>query len=109
MQTILTITLGLITLLAVSLQRTYGRVPLTELKRRARMGDELSAALAKAVNYGHSLRAVLWLFIAVSASSFFVALATMTPVWFALCTSIWVIWIGFVWIPASRVTFVGEK
>lgn len=109
MQTILTLALGILALLAVSLQRTYASVPLKELKRRARHGDDLAAALAKAVNYGHSLRAILWFLIGISSAAFFLSLARLTPAWFALTTSVMIIWLGFVWLPASRVTFVGEK
>lgn len=109
MQTLLTVGLGLLTLLAVSLQRTYDHVPIKELKRRTRGGDELAGALVKAVNYGHSLRAVLWFLIGLSAAGFFLAVTNTAPLWFALIASVTVIWLGFVWIPAARVTFIGEK
>lgn len=109
MQTLLAFVLGLFTLLAVSLQRTYARVPLKELKHRARQGDELARALTRAVNYGHSLRAVLWFLIGIFGAGFFLMIATLAPLWFALSASAALIWFGFVWIPAARVTFVGQK
>ena len=109
MQTTLTMLLVILTFLAVSLQRTYSQVPLRELKRRARQGDELSAAILRAVGYGHSLRAVLWFFIGISSAGFFVVVSQIAPVWFALTASGLLVWVGFVIIPASRVTFVGRK
>lgn len=109
MQTTLTVLLALLTLLAVSLQRTYARVPLKELKRRARAGDDLAVGILKAVGYGHSLRAVLWFLIGVTSASFFVVVSGQAPFWFALAASGILIWVGFVWIPAARVTFIGEK
>ncbi len=109
MATFLSILLALITLLAVSLQRTYARVPLKELKHRARAGDGLAAAILKAVGYGHSLRAVLWVFIGLSGGAFFVTVATITPFWLALCVSAVLIWLGFVWLPAARVTRASER
>ncbi len=109
MQTVFTVTLGLLTLLAVSLQRTYARTPLKELKHRARHGDELAKALLTAVNYGHSLRAVLWFLIGLTSAGFFVLVTQTAPVWFALAASVTLIWLGFVWLPAARVTFLGEK
>lgn len=109
MNTILIIVLALLTLLAVSLQRTYARVPLKELKQRARKGDDLAASIMKAVGYGHSLKAVLWFFVGIAGAGFFVVLGQTAPVWFALAASCALIWLGFVWIPAARVTFVGEK
>ena len=109
MQSVLTLMLGLLTLLAVSLQRTYARVPLKQLKHRARDGDEFAKALVGAVSYGHSLRAVLWFLIGVTAAGFFVLVSQAAPMWFALTASGALVWVGLVWIPAARVTSVGEK
>src|SRR5437762_2427407 len=99
MQTILTVILGLLTLLAVSLQRTYSRFPLTHLKHRARHGDALAAGMVRAVGYGHSLRAVLWFLIGITSAGFFVVVGQTAPVWFALVASVVLVWVGFVWIP----------
>lgn len=104
----LTIAFALLALIAVSLQRTYARVPLKELKRRARHGDALSAAMLKAVGFGHSLRAVLWFLIGISTAAFFVLVGQTAPLWFAITASAILVWLGFVWIPAARVSFVGE-
>lgn len=109
MTTFLVITTALLALLAVSLQRTYSLVPLKELKYRARSGDELAAAILKAAGYGHSLRAVLWLMIGVSSAAFFVSVSLQSPAWFALAASAVLLWLGFVWIPAARVTYIGER
>jgi CBS domain containing-hemolysin-like protein len=109
MQTIFTFALAVLTLLAVSLQRTYSRVPLKELKVRTRQGDEVAKALVRAANYGHSLRAVLWFLVGISGAGFFLMIAKNAPVWFALSASGALIWFGFVWIPASRVTYISEK
>ena len=109
MQTALTILLGALTLLAVSLQRTYARVPLKELKRRAREGDELAAAILGAVGYGYSLRAVLWFLVGLTSAGFFVLVAGEAPAWFALTASGVLIWLGFVMLPAARVTRFGER
>lgn len=109
MQTILILLLAVLTLLSVSLQRTYSRVPPKELKRRARRGDELAGAILKAAGFGHSLRAVLWFLIGLASAGFFVLVAVTAPIWFALTASIILIWLGFVLIPAARVTSVSER
>lgn len=109
MSTFLTIALALLTIVAVSLQRTYSRVPLKELKHRARGGDELAEAMLKAAGYGHSLRAVLWFLIGISASAFFVVVAYDAPFWFALSASAILVWLSFVWLPAARVTYISER
>lgn len=104
----LTILFALLALIAVSLQRTYARVPLKELKRRARHGDALSGAMLKAVGYGHSLRAFLWFLVGLTTAGFFVLMGQTAPLWFAITASAILIWIGFVWIPAARVSFISE-
>lgn len=109
MQNLLIVLLALLTLLAVSLQRTYARVPLKELKHRARHGDQLAAAILKAVGFGHTLRAVLWFLIGVTSAGFFVLVSQTAPFWFALAASGVLVWLGFVWIPAARITFVSER
>jgi CBS domain containing-hemolysin-like protein len=109
MQVLAIIILAGLTLLSVSLQRTYSAVPLRELKRRARSGNELAAAIVRAVGYGYSLRAVLWAFIGLSSAGFFVLVSLQSPVWFALIASAFLIWLGFLWLPAREVTAIGER
>lgn len=109
MRTLVSVTLAALTLLAVSLQKTYYNVPVKELKRRARAGDELANVLYRAVSYGHTLRAVLWFFIGVFAAGFFVNVALYSALWFALVASIILVWAGFVWLPARPVTKVGNR
>lgn len=109
MQTLLVVILGLATLVVVSLQRTYSRLPLKELKRRARHQDPLATAMVRVSGYGHSLRAVLWFLIAVTSAGFFVAVSRSAPIWFAFAASGVLVWIGFVWLPATRVTALSER
>jgi CBS domain containing-hemolysin-like protein len=98
-----------LTLLAVSLQRTYHHVPVRELKRRARAHDELAALLYKAVAYGYTLRAVLWFLIGITSAAFFVYVTRTEPAWFALVASGALVWIGFVWLPARQVSRLSER
>lgn len=109
MHTFISFLLAGLTLLAVSLERTYHNTPVKEVKRRARSGDELANILYRAVSYGHTLKAVLWFFIGVFASSFFINVALYSPLWFALAVSIVLIWVGFVWLPSRPVTQFGER
>lgn len=109
MTTFFGVVLALLTIIAVSLQRTYARVPLKELKYRARTGDELAASILKAAGYGHSLRAVLWFLIGITAAAFFLVVAYDSPAWFALSASAILIWLSFVWLPATRITIASER
>lgn len=108
MQTLLTLVLAALTLLAVSIQRTYSKVPLKELKHRARHGDELAAAIVKVVGYGQSLQAVLWFLIGLTSAGFFVMVSMTTPVWVALASSLALVWVGFAILPVAQVTSIGE-
>lgn len=105
---ILLVVLATITILGISLQKTYAHVPPKELKRRTRAGDQMAAVLYRAVAYGASLRLLLWLVIAVASAAFFVVLArsVSSPV-LALVGAVILVWISFVWLPQSKVTGIG--
>lgn len=107
MEFVLILLLGSLTLIAISLQRTYSNVPQRELKRRARAGDALASGLYRAAAYGHSLRAFLWLMVIVLSALFFVFLSRSTEIWFGLLCSALVIWVGFLWLPAQDATKAG--
>lgn len=109
MPTFLGALLALLTTLTVSLQRTYSQVPLKELKRRARSGDDLAGAILKVAGYGPSLRAVLWFLIGLASSGFFVFVSLHAPLLLALFLSVGLVWVSFVWVPAGRVTRIGER
>lgn len=109
MMLVIILLLGLLTLLAVSLQKTYNHVPPHELKRRAQRGDENARLLYQAVAYGTSLDLVLWIIIGLSSAGFFIALTRSMTAWLAFFGCVAVIWFGFAWLPNSRLTGVGEK
>ncbi|MCA9329295.1 CBS domain-containing protein [Candidatus Saccharibacteria bacterium] len=106
---LLVIILASLTVVSVSLQKTYHHIPLKELKRRAKGGDELAKGLHKAVSYGISLDVMLWGIIGLCASGFFVVLTSSLPSWLALfgCTSL--LWVAFAWLPNSNITKWSEK
>lgn len=100
--------LAVLTLLAVSLYKTYHSVATKELKRRAQKGDDVAKLLYGATVYDVDLRILLWIIIGLSASGFFVLLSRSVPVWVAFCGSAILLWLGFAWLPNSRITFVGD-
>lgn len=109
MNIILTIICVALTLLAISLKKTYQLVPPKELKRRAREGDEFAALLYKAVGYGYSLQGILWIIVGLAAAGFFVVVTREMPAWFAFVVSAVLIWLGFFWVPTGRVTSLGLR
>lgn len=96
-----------LTLLAISLQRTYGSIPIKELRRRARSGDPAASALFKAASYGSSLRGLLWTLTILISTTLFVVVSRQTETWFAIMVIAGVLWFGFVWLPAHEATRAG--
>ena len=99
--------IAVVTLFAISLQRTYSSVPVKELKRRARNGDKVAASLHRAASYGASLRALLWMLTVALAALFCIVLGQATDTWFAILISSLLLWFGFVWLPAQDATRAG--
>jgi CBS domain containing-hemolysin-like protein len=93
----------------VVIRKTYYRLPVRELKRRAEKQDEISLKLYRAVAYGDSLRGLLWIFITVTSAAGFVLLAKVAPVWLSLVIVVGIMWIAFSWLPASRVSSFGTR
>lgn len=96
--------LTVLTLFAISLQRSYASVPLKELKRRSRAGDPVAATLLRAAAYGPSLQTLLRGMTIVVSALLFVLIARQTATWFSLITIGIVLWLGFIWLPAHTVS-----
>lgn len=106
MSLILGILFAGITLLAIGLQRTYYHYPAKELKRQARSGDQLAQMLYRPVSYGVSLKVLLWSIVIISAAISFVLLSRTLETWFAIVVIAFLVWLGFLWLPSSRLTTV---
>ena len=100
---------AIITLLAIGLQRTYYHYPVKELKRRARNGDQLAQMLYKPVSYGVSLQVLLWSIVIISSAISFVLFSQALAPWFAIILIAFLIWLGFLWLPSSRLTVVSTR
>lgn len=108
-QFILVLVLAALTIASVSLQKTYAKVPLKELKRRANKGDELAKGLHQAVSYGVSLDILLWMIIGLSAGGLAVTLSHSLPSWLALFGCASLLWVAFAWLPNTRVTNLSQQ
>lgn len=100
--------LALITLVAISLQKSYTHIPRNELKRRAIGGDGFADMLYRAAAYGMSMRLLMWAIIGVSAAGFFIIVARSAPGWLAMLDSIALLWFGFAWLPNARITLLSR-
>jgi CBS domain containing-hemolysin-like protein len=99
----------LIALTAVTLRKTYFYVPAKELKRQAEAGDALASTLYRAVAYGSSLRALLWIVIALSSAGGFLLLSAVAPPAICFVAIAALLWLAFSWLPNTRVTTVGAR
>lgn len=106
---IATISLALITLLSILLQKTYGQLPVKELKRQAQTGDAQAQALYRAVAYGISLKVFLWLITAFSTAGLFYIVAHALPLPLALLAIIALFAIGFTWLPNTHATKASKR
>jgi CBS domain containing-hemolysin-like protein len=104
---IFAIVLLLLSLGGVVVRKTYFRLPVRELKRRAERHDAAARTLYRAVAYGNSLRGLLWLFIGLTAAGGLVVLAREVDVWISLLIIGPLLWIAFSLVPASRTTKFG--
>lgn len=96
--------LAMMTIVAISLEKSYTNIPMIELKRRARSGDGFADILYRAAAYGMSLRLLLWAIIGFSSAGFFVILTRTVPGWLAMLASIFLLWFSFAWLPNTRIT-----
>lgn len=106
---IVVILLAALTLAAIALQKTYAKVPKHEIRRRAQHGDPSAEILIKATSYGVSLQVLLWGVIGVSAAAFFLVAGHLLPWPLALICILLVLWVGFAWLPNTRVTALSQK
>ncbi len=94
---------GLLTLLSISVHKTYANIPLKELKRQARRGDKYARALHQAAAYGGGLTTILWICVILPASAFFVSFSRSANPWLAFVGCLVLLGFGFAWLPTSRV------
>lgn len=98
-----------LTLVAIALQKTYTQMPVHELRRRAQKGDASAQALYRAVGYGISLKVFLWLLIGLTATGLFFVVARSFAWPIALLGILLILWLGFAWLPNSRVTAISSR
>jgi CBS domain containing-hemolysin-like protein len=99
----------LIALGAITLLKTYYYLPRRELQRQARAHHPLAVVLWRAVAFGSSLQLLLWTVIGVSAGVGLVLLTRVAPPVLGIVVVALTVWLGFVWIPRTRLTSFGGR
>jgi CBS domain containing-hemolysin-like protein len=98
----------ILALAGVVMRKTYFRIPAKELKRRAEKHDPHAEQLYRAVAYGSSLRALLWLYIGLTSAASISLFAQNLSVLVSLLVVGPVLWAAFSLLPATRVTKYGR-
>jgi CBS domain containing-hemolysin-like protein len=104
---IFALVLLLLSMGGIVVRKTYFRLPVHELKRRARQHDAAARALYRAVAYGNSLRGLLWLYIGLTSAAGLILLARELHIWVSLLVIGPLLWIAFSLMPATRTTRFG--
>lgn len=99
----------LLALAGVVIRKTYYYVPVLELKRQAERKQHLAVVLYRAVAYGNSLRALLWLYIGFTSAVSLILLAKELPIWAGLLIVGPLLWVTFSLVPATRLTSFGAR
>ncbi len=108
MYVVLEVILALLVIFFVSIAKVYHSIPLTELKRRARAGEQPAKSLYVVASYEYSSQIFLYLLAAIASTFFFVYVARKSPLWVALVVDLALIWLAYVWIPRSSIGIVSE-
>ena len=98
-----------LSLVSLTLRKTYFYLPKKELQRQASSRDPLATILWRAVAFGGSLQLLLWFFIGLGGAVGFVLFARIAPPVFGFVVVALVLWFAFVWIPSTRLTSVGAR
>lgn len=93
----------LLAMFFLALHRAYTHVPLKEIRRRARGGDEVASALYRAASYGVSARVLLVGLATVFSALLYFFIATTLAPWLAVLVVVLLIWLLYIWLPMQRV------
>ena len=91
-------------LVDLALLKTYQHVPALELKRLARRGDATASLFYKPVAYGVSLPILLWFVAGLALAGSVLLFAYNLPGLIAFLLVVALVWVGFVWVPAGKLT-----
>lgn len=104
----LIIILAILVCLFISVAEVYRTIPLIELKRRARSGQQPAKSLYKVASYKYSSQLFLLFLASIASAAFFVLLSRKSPIWVALAANFSLIWLAYIWIPRSSINIVSQ-
>lgn len=96
-------------ILSVSLLKTYFKLPIKELRRRARKSDRFAEGVYKVAAYGMSAEILLWILISSFSATLFIQLSKDLSWWQAFILVVLVIWAAFWWVPSREVNKLNQQ
>lgn len=108
MYVIVILILAILIILFISIAKVYRSIPIIELKRRARDGQEPAKSLYKVASYQFSSQFLLYFLAVIASAVFFVLIQNKAPIWVALVADASLIWLAYVWIPRSGINVVSQ-
>jgi CBS domain containing-hemolysin-like protein len=96
-------------LLSATLKKTYFNVPLSELRKRRVLGQEISKEITKTLSYGTALRSLLWLILSLTLAASLTLLAASLPLWFAIVLTAFILYYIFSLLPKTRTSSLDSK
>lgn len=100
--------LAILVLLLISVAKVYRSIPLIELKRRARYGQEPAKSLFSVASYKYSSQIFLLFLASIASVFFFILVARKSPLWVAFTADLALIWLAYIWIPRSSINIVSQ-
>lgn len=97
-----------VALVMLILRKAYFNLPVYELKRRARRGDDFAKAVYPAIAYP-AFRGFLWLLMVIASSAGLILLSRELPLWLAVIPAVMWMWLVFSWIPNRHIAAISYK
>jgi CBS domain containing-hemolysin-like protein len=108
MYVILILVVAIVVVILISIAKVYRTIPLIELKRRARAGQEPAKSLYKVASYRYSSQFLLLSLATIASAVLFVILDRRSPSWVAFIANLALIWLAYIWIPRSSINIVSQ-
>jgi CBS domain containing-hemolysin-like protein len=92
----------ILTLVIIELEKSYHKLPLSELRYRARHGDKLAEHIYHASSFGSSLDLLIWFLMVVFASLSLFLFDQVAPLWLDFITLAIFIFVAFIYWPKKN-------
>lgn len=90
--------------MVIVIRKSYYELPLSELKKRRALGEEVPGELTDVLGYGPALRALLWLLLGLTLSVSITLLTRSVSLWVSIIIIGLILYFVFSYLPSTRVS-----